>query len=236
MMSHNFKCIFFHITRTAGKSIEEKVFSVPPVYGSSDHGGPNDRLLNKFVTQDEFDKYFKFSFVRNTWDRAVSSFTHSQEYRVNIYNKKSFIETRKLFKEYVFNLPKPYLENGIWLPTKSPLRTQLHWTTINGEECLDFIGRFENLNYDFNKIRNKLLSNIDELDDDALIATNKEIYTNNKNYITKSEFIESVSGDLPHHNSSNKKLYNLYYDVETMNHINELYEDEINYFNFKFFN
>ena len=235
MISHDLKCIFFHVTRTAGKSVEEKIFCTPPVYGSSDHSAPNDSLLNKSITQDEFDEYFKFAFVRNTWDRVLSSFTHSHEYRYNIYGK-SFIEIRKLFKEYVFNLPKPYLENGVWLPKETPVRTQLHWTTLNGKGCLDFIGSFENLNQDFNKIRNKLLSNIDDLDNDTLINTNKEIYTNNKNCITKSKFIELISGDLPHHNSSNRKPHSLYYDKDTINHVNEIFEDEINYFNFKFFN
>jgi hypothetical protein len=66
---------------------------------------------------------------------------------------------------------------------------------------IDFIGRFENLQEDFNKIANRIGINYSEL---------------------------------PHLLKRNNAHYTSAYDDKTRSLVNEIYKDEIDYFNFKF--
>lgn len=85
-----------------------------------------------------WDDYFKFAFVRNPWDRMISNWKM-------LMSNISFVEFVKLY---------PYRNNlgCIW-------HTLPMWTHIfdnKGNKLVDFIGKFENLQEDFNTICDKI--------------------------------------------------------------------------------
>ena len=94
MISHTHKCIFVHIPRTAGSSVEAILW--PDLRKESDLWmGFVSKYRNKYQTgglqhlqasqiirevgEDIFSHYFKFSIVRNPWDKAVSQFTYMKQ-------------------------------------------------------------------------------------------------------------------------------------------------------------
>jgi len=85
----------------------------------------------------DFDKLFKFSFVRNPWDLCVSHYFYQRkkgyEYAVNAN-----------FKDWLLSHKKHSL--------MYQAKTQYDCLSIDGYLRMDFIGRFENIQKDFNKI------------------------------------------------------------------------------------
>ena len=81
---------------------------------------------------------FKFSFVRNPWDLCVSHYFYRQRegHEEAIYTP---------FKEWLISHKKR--EPIMW---QAP--TQYDCLTVNSKLAVDFIGRFENLQADFNTI------------------------------------------------------------------------------------
>lgn len=86
-------------------------------------------------------KEFKFSFVRNPWDRFVSAYVYLSEKQNDEYQE--YIKPFKSFKEFVINGSIEGLH----------FKTQSYWLDTD----LDFIGRFENLQLDFNNLLDRLL-------------------------------------------------------------------------------
>ena len=117
MLCHKYKCIYIHIPKTAGKSIQH-VFARQLGLGSKKGSdlllGMNDNpalgppelshlktseyVQFGYLSQEQFDSYFKFAFVRNPWDRIVS------EYKFRGYPRKTD------FKTLVANLYKQDIE------------------------------------------------------------------------------------------------------------------------------
>ena len=65
MVSHQHKCIFVHIPKTAGTSIEMLINQTP-------FSGTTHELLKEHANSEYFEEYFKFTFVRNTFERVYS--------------------------------------------------------------------------------------------------------------------------------------------------------------------
>jgi len=87
---------------------------------------------------EEFAEFFKFSFVRNPWDRVVSAFhAHMQG-----NHKTCDIET---FEDYVANLRTCLPESTRW-PMKSYVCDR------EGSIIVDFIGQYERLETDWKEV------------------------------------------------------------------------------------
>ena len=83
MISHEHKCIFVHIGRCAGTSIEQWVCGADwwTIEPETKHLlASQARALYK----DYWDRYFKFSIVRNPVNRMISCLNHSEHYGVSI--------------------------------------------------------------------------------------------------------------------------------------------------------
>jgi chondroitin 4-sulfotransferase 11 len=138
MVSHKGKFIFVHIPKCAGTSIIERIglSNSPPCHAPITFHPKNIR-----------DAYFKFTFVRNPWDRFVSAYFYLKnggngtapqdlrsQKRINKYESFSdFIKCDNFFTMEHFKSCSSYLNGPI-----------------------DFIGKVENLQEDFNIVCDKI--------------------------------------------------------------------------------
>ena len=188
LISYSHSFIFFHVAKVAGISIRQalepytqeperfKIKRPKPVI----NGEPNriyelwsSTLTHATVQQtqkalpEEFDKFYKFAFVRNPWDWQVSMYhfllkeTENPRYQT-IKELGSF--TRYL--EWVIDTEKPFPKGATKLQ-KDML------VDASGNIAVDKIFRFENLSDDFQNISK-------ELDIEASLP--KLNYSNHKKY------------------------------------------------------
>lgn len=156
MIEHDYQFIFVHILKTAGTSIEQLFCDFPTDQQdvAFKHSGI-DFYYQQFPR--EAAEYFKFTFVRNPWDRLVSQYQW------------------RLFKRY----QDPNQSFAEWLESSYEMwqESQLRMISINNEIKMDFIGKFENLQEDWHKIcdilgvHNRTLPHLNDL-------SNRPHYTN----------------------------------------------------------
>ena len=96
-------------------------------------------MKNLQLTPEQYASFYKFSFVRNPWDRAYSMYRHVMR------------EEHKRKRYKVHKLPDTSFESFMNAYIgKKDLMPQMYWLkNFKGEVGLDFIGRFENLKEDF---------------------------------------------------------------------------------------
>ena len=153
MISHKHKFIFIHIPKAAGSSITNALRI--PVDGHH----PLSKILKNnihsiYENRRNCDKYFKFCFVRNPWDRAVSAFEYMRKGGEGRNNKDDYRD----FKKY-FSNPQSFQEFIKSDTFNEVLRgNQQHFTpmTYYIDGSVDFIGKFENLQEDFDTICDKI--------------------------------------------------------------------------------
>jgi len=137
VISDKFKCIFVEVPKTGSSSIRSLI------------GQPIKPHLNicqiaSEIEREKFYSYFKFGFVRNPWDRAVSLYERKQG--LQLKSKMSFEEFIEWMKFSSCTCVHPL-----------PHRYQLDWfVNPHGDVIVDFIGKFENLQDDWGKISLKL--------------------------------------------------------------------------------
>lgn len=207
MISHKHKCIFIHIPRTAGTSIEKWI-----------HGSnwwdikPETKHLTasqaKEIYNEFWDDYFKFTFIRNPWDRVISCLKFSEYFGI-YHHKKSKLH---LWKNLDLNKYKKRFGSKITLEydyrfhkqedliSKKHLPGQVYQNILDEE--LDFIGQFENLAADCKKIQN-------------ILGLEKEF----------SEHAVS---------SKKRRKYQYYYNKKSIREVQDLYQKDIEHFDYKY--
>lgn len=144
-----YKCIFVHIPKTGGISISESLFG---------NAGGVHTTIKKYKTifpQKTFDEYFKFTFVRNPWDRVVSAFFYLKAGGMHDDDAnwaKKHLADFSSFEAFI----KGWLnEENIFLGIH--FIPQVYFLKDDdGKIPIDFIGRFENIESDFRTICKKL--------------------------------------------------------------------------------
>jgi hypothetical protein len=148
------RSIFVHIPKTAGISVRSSLF------GSS--VGHHMSLRDYFLTYsyEEYAKYYKFTFVRNPWDRLFSAFRYLSGDQCTPMDRLwwsaqfgniSFTDfVNKQIKER--GLPK-YLHFAPQVSFLSPSRFPF---LSSKALAVDFIGLYENLHLDFEHIARRL--------------------------------------------------------------------------------
>ena len=218
--------IFLHIPRTGGTSIAD----VLPAGRTTDaqikkaissgqriaHFSDSKFATNKGIslhhaTLDEFqlseNHFFTFAFVRNPWDRVVSIFEHQINNCEHLFPKADDNKINKF--EFFIGLVKWLWEQDLLnYELDGHLRPQTCYTHKNGEQIVDFYGRYENMTDDL-----KTLSKMCKFD-----LKNIEIPSINKSNNRLSEY------------------KNYYYDGNgiTKSVVSNLYRDEIEIYGYKF--
>ena len=150
-------CIFIHIPKTAGISLSKSLFGK-----DIDTNHISIRRFRLLFNSSEFNKYYKFTFVRNPWDKIFSCYRFLKKGGTTPYHSK--------WKDQVLN-SYPDFNSFVkgWVNKKniysfSHFLPQFWFLTFYDFNLqVDFIGKFENLNEDFLKITNKLNINSDLL-------------------------------------------------------------------------
>jgi hypothetical protein len=139
VISHKHKCIFIHCHKCAGETIELAVFGKSDTgFGGDPYEGSPEKhfSVNQYIKkygESMWNNYFTFSFVRNPWDRVISWIRYRDKRR-NLYGGR--LNSSIIKKE----LKIPYISNNSYYNMLS---------LDDSARSIDFIGRFENLQEDF---------------------------------------------------------------------------------------
>ncbi len=172
LISNSHRFIFFHTGKTGGMSMrnilqnyaqEPEKFKIPrPAKIVKDkpnkmyevwqtlllHAKASD--AQQEIPADIFNDFYKFAFVRNPWDLQVSMYHFIlREPTSSTYPQVSALGSFEAFIEWVIKTPAPY-PKGI---------TKSQWQMIcdeSGNLLVDFVGRYETLQQDFEFICQKL--------------------------------------------------------------------------------
>lgn len=136
------RAIFIHIPKTAGSSISQSLLGGP-------RGNPHASFSEyERINPRKFRKFFKFTFVRNPWDRLVSSYFYLRD--ANVVPQLQSLSERQIagypdFAGFVRG----------WL-TDANIRASLHLKPQHTFICdaklrvrVDFVGRVETIAKDF---------------------------------------------------------------------------------------
>ena len=229
MICRPLKCIFVHIPKAAGRSVEmyfinhlgmDKdneadrqelllVSNDDPAKGTEklSHLSALEYIQCGHVSQQEFDQFYKFSFVRNPWSRLVSE-----------YRYRNFLR-HKSFKDFVMNkLPAPGRDDKYRhvMPQSDMLCDE------DGKLLVDFVGKFENLQTDFNKLcqhwgfEDTQIPHVNSSD-----KKSRELRRKTRNFLYRNK-------------ESNLHKYIDFYDDETREFVADLYKRDIANFKYEF--
>jgi sulfotransferase famil protein len=216
-------CLFVHIPKVAGQSIEtvfleraglnwqQRESMLLRANADSKLGPPRlahltaqEYVTLQYLTLNEFNAMFSFTFVRNPWDRLVSEYV----YRKYPYSFKDF-----LFKFF----PKPTDDDfSKGQDFYRHIAPQADFICDEENNLLvDFVGRFENLAEDFAKVTKLITGN-------SLVLPHK-----NKSPRKKLQKLLGFS-------ANEKQQYGQFYDDESQEFVANLYERDIELFNYDF--
>lgn len=146
---HIQKFIFIHINKNAGTSIEK---TVGLYFKENKHKTALEKIQK--IGLNRWKKKFTFTIVRNPWDRTVSLYsyrvkTNQTALKSNPVDFKDWVKLTYLHKDpFYFDSPKMFMPQLDWITNK------------DGDILVDFIGRFEKLNEDFDVICHHLGRNL----------------------------------------------------------------------------
>jgi len=227
MICRPYNCVFVHIPKTAGQSIEQFFMDLlgldwkedrealylhnndDPARGTEKlaHLSASEYVDCGHMTQQEFSGFFKFSFVRNPWNRILSEY----RYR-NYFHHRSF-------KDFVLNkMPRPGFDDKY--RHVMPQYDMLH--DKDGRLLVDFLGRFETLQQDFDRVCESL-----GLENSQLPHRNP---SDKKSRGLKRRFRNRLfmNGENRHHG------LNDFYDDETREAVADYYRIDIETFGYQF--
>jgi len=218
LLSNEHKFFFMHIPKTGGTSIRNalnQLIQAPQPYTEKDM---ERKHMSAFLLRDkiyDWDNLWKFTFIRNPYDRMVSYYTFYRMPRKVPYlhsTRKAAIEMS--FPEWVRWLKqKEFVRLGDHPPRKIPMwrRPQVDFIYNNGIKLVDHICRYETLEDDYNYIANKL-----KLNQDPSIWKHHKV--------------------LRHDNRSNRlEDFRLYYDDESRSIVKWWFMRDIKEINYMFF-
>lgn len=166
MISHKYKFIFIHIPKCAGTSVStflnegKKLSWKEPNYELIHGYCPKRRIFMQHATADQllemesipeniWESYFKFTFVRNPYDRAISDYNWLKKDQNIKGNFKDYLNSKGVFKKYLEDKGELYYRG-------EHKYTQTSFFDIEGKLQMNYIGRFETIDSCMVNILNKL--------------------------------------------------------------------------------
>lgn len=146
------RCIFVHIPKCAGISVCQSLF------GNLAGAHQSLRQYQIIFSPSEFAEYFKFTFVRNPWDRLVSAFFFLKNGGLTANDKSWSARNLSPYPDFETFVRKGIRKKNIL--SFPHFRPQWSFICLQKERpAMDFIGYFENLEADFAFVRDKLKIN-----------------------------------------------------------------------------
>lgn len=128
------KFTFVHIPKCAGNTIKHMLGII-----GHDHTGIDNNYNNE---------YFKFAFVRNPWDRFISAYEYFKGGGWKNMNPDEDLDLDYCNRVNQFSSLKEFAKSLEWIDWLH-FKPQFNFITIdNTKDCLDFIGKVENLDND----------------------------------------------------------------------------------------
>lgn len=145
----DYQCIFIHVPKNAGQSIRNSLFeNLLP-------GHMKAFTYQLIFPKRIYDKYYKFAIVRNPWDRLASAYMFMKGGGAHEKDRLWSEKTLAHFESF-----ESFVKGGLQreeIQSWPHFRRQVDFLRgQNGRIELDFVGRFENLQEDFNHIRDHL--------------------------------------------------------------------------------
>jgi hypothetical protein len=182
-----YKCIFVHIPKSAGRSVRECLFD--NARGAHRTLAGYQAVLSPML----FAECFKFTFVRNPWDRLVSAFFYlkNKDMRSNQRWAKENLSQFRDFNEFVTQW---VTRKNIW--SYVFFRPQYQFICFDDTQpAVDFIGFYENLHSDFAAVCNRIKSSarLEEKNRNPLRTQDfREYYTNETREIVAEVYAEDI--------------------------------------------
>lgn len=188
-----YKCIFIHIPKTGGTTISNALKSLPlkssniiPFMHKHAKAFEVKCILGKKI----WEKYFTFAFVRNPWDLMVSSY---HWWLQKAYQFKHLLDYANKVKDLGNFSNFIYSKYG-----QEMLNEQegdiIDWISDGNDIIVDFIGRFENLQEDWNKVCKEI--NVTSIDLSHMNKTERrdyrEYYTNETKELIAQRFHKTI--------------------------------------------
>lgn len=212
MISNDKQCIFVHIPKTGGTSVEDAIWgpdwsarttedlwmgNIRPGFNKYQSGGLQHLLATQIkqeVGHQKFTSYFKFAFVRNPWDKVVSQFFYLKQRPM--LRKYMGLGRWSSFGKYVNILQE---HNGRHVQS---FPQTLFLVDESGQLMVDYVGRFESLQTDFDYV---------------------------------AERLQLKTWALPHSmKSSGRKRYSSYYNRQTRKIVEQVYASDLEMFGYEF--
>lgn len=163
LLSHKYNFLFVHIAKTGGTSVRDALqkyrwrdpYYIPQFIASKLSGLVHHEVgikiprhakvicAKEMLPHEFFDNLFKFAFVRNPWDLQASSYHHIRRERPQLMQGMDDFGT---FLKWKLNPERPYQYH---IDTSIELQSD-YLVDLHGNVVIDFIGRYENLQEDFN--------------------------------------------------------------------------------------
>lgn len=206
MISDRHRCIFVHIPKCAGSTVEALLWPHPrneadlwmgfvdEHHNKYQTGGLQHLLASQIrqeVGRDRFDRYYKFSFVRNPFDRLVSQYA----YMAKRPDLRAFVgmSEEAPFSEYLDLIAQRV--HVQWMPQSSFVHDD------DGRNLVDFIGRFESFERDLGVVLEHLGIKVTEV---------------------------------PHQNRTERGAYQDYYSRADRERVESLYRDDLERFDYDY--
>ena len=142
------RCIFIHIPKTGGVSISKAAF------GNLACGHCTVKDYYFLFGKNEFEKMFTFTFVRNPFTRLASAYRFLKQGGIN---KQDQVWSKKYLSKY--DSINDFVVNGL---RREEIMSWMHFKKqvefLRGRKSIDvdFIGRLEDINEDFERVKEKV--------------------------------------------------------------------------------
>jgi|19_taG_2_1085344.scaffolds.fasta_scaffold00919_7 hypothetical protein len=182
LLSHKHKFIFIHIPKTGGTSIKRALLPYSDVENRDESKHKTSVFWKKQLGKKTWKSYFKFVFVRNPWDRMVSR----RYYQMFVNGDEKARDRGLAFKDF-----EEFLGSD---RSRLVINQSRYFHNKFGKNMVDFVGRFENFQEQFDQVCDKI--GIDKIELSHLNSSPRGEYRQYYNDKTKKIVEKACKDDI----------------------------------------